>query len=524
MGYGGKRIAIPANRGGFYDSPNLDLIPMEMMVDSTKNINLHEDAREKRGGTGQVESGYGGAQIMGGFDFTMEDGTQFNMVATTDGKVWKDDSTSLHTFATAGQYVSFEVLNDVLYVANGANIPQVWDGSGTMDDMADMPTDWTGSAYPSHFVVHGVGESERLWAIGAKPDIVYASALNDGTEADFQDATVVLIRINTSDGFGIVAGIEFGDKLIVFSKRRAYVIIDTDTDDSKWGYRAAQWSGGVAHNRVLVRTPNDIFAMMEDGEVYSVTTAEQFGDYKEASISRPAFIDKWLREHARFTDIDKFHATYDPELRMIKWFIVRAGQTTVDTALVFYLDRAIRYSPAEAWMRHDNQDNTSGYSASASWNFRLDPPEDHRDYIYTGDYSGVVWDLEEVNRNDNSAAFTGAIKTPHITFGDAGLTKKFRRGWISTTAKGDYNITVNKWVDGRQLSASTISLAGVGAILDSFTLDTDVLGGGELLNKSFDIGAVGRRLQLEFINSGVDETFLISQIMVDVKPLSNRAQ
>jgi hypothetical protein len=264
--------------------------------------------------------------------------------------------------------------------------------------------------------------------------------------------------------------------------------------------------------------------MMEDGEVYSVTTAQQFGDYKEASISRPAFIDKWLRENARFTDIEKFHATFDPELRLIKWFIVRAGQTEVDTALVFYLDRAVRYSPAEAWMRHDNQDNTSGYSASASWNYRLDPPEDHRDYIYTGGYDGVVWDLEEVNRNDNNTAYTGTIKTPHMPFGDARLTKKFKRGWITTTAQGPYNITVNKWVDGVQLSSSTISLAGVGAILDTFLLDTDVLGGGELLNKDFDIGAIGRRLQLEFTNSGTDENFLISQIMVDVKPLGNRPQ
>ena len=526
MGYRGKSIAIAANRGGYYNSPNLDLVAQEMMVGSTKNINLHEDAREKRGGTSQIESGYGGSQIMGGFDFTMNDGTQFNMVGTTDGKIWKDSSTSLHTFATTGQYVSFEVMNNVLYICNGANIPQVWDGSaGTTSDITLTPTDWTGSNFPSHMVIHGKGESERLWAIGAKPNIIYASELNDGTsEADFSDANVTTIQIETSDGFGIVAGIEFGDKLICFSKRRAYIVDDTNTDDTKWGYQSAQWNGGVGHHRLLVRTPNDLFAMMEDGEVYSVTTAEQFGDYKEASISRPAFMDKWLRENARFTDIEKFHATYDPELRLIKWFIVRAGQTQVDTALVFYLDRAVRYSPTEAWMIHDNQSNASGYSASASWNYRLDPPEDHRDYIYTGGYDGVVWDLEEVNRNDNNTAYTGAIKTPHMPFGDARLTKKFRRGWISTTAQGSYNLTVNKWVDGVQLTSSTISLAGVGAILDSFILDTDVLGGGELLSKDFDIGAVGKRLQLEFTNSGTDENFLISQIMVDVKPLGNRPQ
>jgi hypothetical protein len=763
MSYRGQTIAISGNRGGFYNSPNIDLIPQEMMVDSTKNINLHEDIREKRGGTAQVRTGHGAAQIMGGFDFTMIDGTQFNMVGTADGKIWKDASTVLHTFATSDQYISFEVMNNKLYIFNGADIPQVWDGAagattdlgvagetaptaltgalvadidglveagdhsykvtfinafgeteggttsdvfevfgiappgactddlagagagnvddgahsykitfvtssgetdgGTAsagvtvadkstdgkvaltaiptgsagvtarkiyrtvagdtgdyklvdtiadnvtttyeDDTADAglgavtptdngtsgqvaltaipagpagvtsrkiyrtvtgdggnhkllttlsdnttttytdntadaslgadvpttntaalrPTDWSGLNHPTHVVIHGKGASERMWAIGAKPNIIYASKLNDGTtEADFSDSQVITIQIETSDGFGIVAGIEFGDKLICFSKKRAYIIDDESSDTSLWGYAAAQWTGGVAHYRVLVRTPNDLFAMMEDGEVYSIITAQQFGDYKEASISRPAFMDKWLREKARFTDIEKFHATFDPELRLIKWFIVRAGQTTVDTALVYYLDRADRYGAAEAWMRHDNQSNDSGYSASASWNFRKDPPEDHRDYIYTGDYVGVIWDLEEVNRNDNSTAFTGAMKTPHMTFGDARIEKKFRRGWITATAQGPYDLTVNKWVDGVQLSSSAIDLSGTGTALNVFLLDTDVLGGGELINKSFDIGAKGKRLQLEFVNSGVDENFAISQIFVDVKPLGKMAQ
>jgi hypothetical protein len=531
MSYQGMTFPIPGNRGGFVDSPNFDLVSHVQMLGATKNISLNEDGREKRGGTGHVTSGYGGAQIMGGVDFTLTNGNQFDVVATTDGKIWKDENTTIKTGLATGAYVSFTIYNNKLYIFNGFNTPQVWDGvAGSTSNMANPAAGWTGANQPTHAVIHGKGNSERMWAIGAFPYSIYGSGLNtDGTsEADFSSPFIEYI--NTGDGFGITAGIEFGDRLVLFGKTRAFIFEDTELDTANWGHTQAQWSGGVAHHRLLVRTPNDLIAMMEDGIVYSVTTAQQFGDYKVNSLSSPAFIDRWLRNNSKFTDIDKFHATYDKELRLIKFFIVRSGQTQVDTALVFYLDRAALSGPAEAWMIHDNQDSDSGYSASASWPFRQDPPEDHRDYIYTGDYSGNVWDLEEVNRNDEDNAYVGLFETPHMTFENpdigvgARTDKDFKRGWLVTTAQGDYDLSVTPFVDGVELTTQQVSLAGVGGVLDSFLLDTDVLGGGELLNKPFDIGAKGKRLKLKVFNSGVDQTFFVSQMLVDYKPLGNRPQ
>ena len=525
MSYQGQTFRIPCNRGGFFNSPNTDIIEATQMVEVTKNLSLEEDGREKRGGTSIISAGYGGAQVMGGKDFTLNNGNQFNVVATADGKIWRNATTTIKTGLATNVYVSFTFYNNELYIFNGSNIPQVWDGVATStSDIANPDPAWSGSNYPTHAVVHGKGNSERMWAFGAFPYSIYGSALNtDGTsEADFSSSFIEYV--NTGDGHGITAGIEFGDRLIIFGKTRAFIFEDTDTDTANWGHTPAQWSGGVAHWRVLIRTPNDLIAMMEDGEVYSVTTAQQFGDYKEASISRPAFVDRWLRQSARLTNIKQFHATYDPELRLIKFFIVRNGQAQVDTALVFYLDRAIRFSPAEAWMIHDNQVANSGYSASASWNYRLDPPEDHRDYIYTGDYSGNVWDLEEVNRNDNNNGYDAIFETPDMTFDDPRIDKDFKRGWLVTKAEGPQVLRVTPFVDGIALAQQQISLAGTGVPLDTFLLDTDTLAGDEILTKPFDIGAKGRRLKIEVENGFVDEDFFISQMMVDFKPLGNRPQ
>lgn len=525
MGYKGQTFEIPCDRGGLYNSPNIDRIPPEMMAEGTHNIGLEEDGWGKRGGTDLKHSGYGGAQIMGGFQFILDNGTEFLVVATADGKLWKDTTTTIKTGLASNVYVSFTPYNNSLYISNGSNTPQIWDGvAASTSDIANPHAGWTGSDQPTHLVVHGKGESERLWALGAFPKSVYAAALNtDGTtEADWTSA--IIIYIESAIG-GITAGIEFGDRIIVFSRERAFTIDDTNTDSGKWGYQAAQWTGGVAHWRLLVRTPNDLVAMMENGVIYSVVTAQSYGDYKLASLVKGAFIDRFLRNKTKFSDIEKFHSTYDKELEIIKFFVVRSGQTQVDSALLYYISRATELGPKEAWMLHDNTVNISGYSASVSFNFRLDPPEDHRDYIFTGGYAGDIWDLEEATKSDNGAAYTAKVKLPNHNFGNSRVRKDFKRMFVVVRPEGDINLSVNTWIDGAAFgSTQQISLAGAGAVYGTAIYGTDVYGGDEVLNKELELGVKGNRIQQELFNSGVGEDFFISGIQYDFKPLGKMPQ
>ena len=60
-------------------------------------------------------------------------------------------------------------------------------------------------------------------------------------------------------------------------------------------------------------------------------------------------------------------------------------------------------------------------------------------------------------------------------------------------------------------------------MLGSFILGVDaaadVLGGSEFLDRKFELGHYGRRLQLEFYNSGAGEDFFVSQVLIDNKPM-----
>jgi len=516
MAYTGKTWRLPFDRGGLNHNSNIDNIPSEMMVYPSRNINLHEGGRSKRGGTAKDNDGgtaiSGSPRVMGLYDFLLKDGTQFIVVAA-DGKIWKDYTNTIKTGLTDNKVTSMVSGDDLLFVCNGVNIPQTWNGAAaSTSDITGIPTDWTGSSYPKQMVIHGRGVSERMWAFGCadNPYTVYAS--DNGAFQDFSDANVTTIDINTGDGIGIVGGVEFGDRLICFSKTRSFIIDDEDASTANWGYQGAQWRGGVASHRLIVETPNDVVCMMEDGDIYSVSAADTYGDYKKASIARPAFMDNWIREHIKLSAIDDFHAIYDPTLRAIKFFMVYSGQTNVQMALVYFIDRP----PAEAWVPHDNQSYNSGYSASCSGLVRVGAG----DYkIYTGDYSGFVWTLENVNKNDDSNGYYAGFKTPKDPYNESRTWKNYHRGHIITQPEGSYDLSITIWVDDDEKVTHTVSLAGTGGVLGSFTLGTDVLGGQTLVAEEYGIGYNGRRIQKEIFNTNANEDFFISEDLTDFRPL-----
>lgn len=491
------------------------------MVDGSKNINLHQGARGKRGGTSKYNADaiVADADIMGLYNYQKEDGTNYIVAVTTDGKTWYSDLAGTATFASidtglaTGAYFNFETVDDVLFIAIEGATPRTWAGSSTSTAMTDIASDWTGTNFPKQFVRHGYGASEGVWALGFVDGSCYRC--QDDDYDDFTDDDVTKIKITVGHGAGIIGGFEYGDRLFAVGKHQVFIIDDTDADKTKWGYQAAQWKGGAAHCRLIVKTPNDIVLMAEDGEIFSVVAAENYGDYKAASLTRPARMDNWIRENLKLSDISKFHANYDPVLRAIKFFVVRNGQTNADTCLVYFVDR----EPAEAWMIHDNANATSGYSACTS---ALVNKSTGVFEIWTGDYNGFVWKLEQTAKSDATSAFLGKFKTPVMHFGDPRVRKHFHALRIIMQPQGNYDLSVDWWVDDAQQTVGTIATLASGVALDTFLLDTDTLGGVTLQDSSMQLGRIGKRIQFAVYNNAANEDFFVSQLLVDFKPLGSR--
>ncbi len=510
MAYAGGTYRIPCNRGGLSHNQNTDLIPPEMLVAPSRNVNLHEGGRRKRGGTAKVnETAVSGTpQIMGGCDFQLTT-TNFQVFLANNGSLYKNTTTAIKTGMSTTNYPSFAVFENELYICEGDTTPQTWNGVAAGTSNITTPNgDWSGSSQPFQVIVHGRGASRRVFYLFEST--VYGSSTGDGKVVT--GGTSVFFPIDTGDAVGLTAGAEFGNRLVLFGRRQAYILDDEDLDTDNWGYSPAQWTGGAAHWRVITKTPNDLIVMAEDGDIYSVSTAQQYGDYKQASITRPAFMDNYIRENIDLTRIQQFHSVYDPGLRAVKFFVVRAGETEVDTALVYFIDR-----PAEeAWIVHDGAADISGYNASCSFQVRTGAGT----YTtYTGDYGGHLWKLEQETRSDGTTGYYGGFKTANLPFENPRLRKHFRRGYVIAKTQGTYNLQVNVWVDGEVRTGALISLAGTGGVLDEDALDSFVLGGTEFLDRPFTLGHYGKRIQFEFFNSGEGQDFFVSQILIDNKTM-----
>lgn len=515
MGLNIQTYNLPFNRGGFYYDPNYDVVPVQSMISGSRNINLHTGGREKRGGTAYVYNNFitGNPRITGLYQFSKRDGNVYLIIAANNGEIWNGNTSAIATGLTTGGLYSFETFNDQVYICNNVNQVKVWTGTGSASNLASPPSDW-GTGSPIQLILHGRGASQRLWGIGVTgfKQNVYFSANNSDS---FTAAGSGIIRIDSPDPHGLVGGIEFGDRLFVFSRNETYIIDDTSVNTSEWGYQQAQWTGGTASFRTLVKTPNDLFSMTEDGVIYSVATAQQYGDYKVADLTKASFIHEWIKDNVDLSAIrTSCHGIYDPSMNAIKWFVKRIGVTNIDTALVMYLDR----DPAEAWTIHDNIDFNSGYTASVSCFGKFPGVPSYG--VMTGDYSGGIWKLEQSTLNDNGNAYKSIFRTPPLPFDSPRVRKVYRRTHVTTKDEKNSNLTINIYVDKAFKEQIQASLAGTGSIYGVGIYGTAVYGeSGAIIETSFDTRYIGYRIQYEIFNNNANEGFFVSRLSTDFKPL-----
>jgi hypothetical protein len=515
MGYQGNAYPIDFSQGGLTGNRNHDAVQSYMMVWPSRNINLHRSVREKRGGTTHV---YGAAlngapQVMGLYDFRLLDGTRYIVSATGDGKLYKDDTSTIKTGMSTSNFFNFATGENKLFIVDGSTQMQVWTGTGSAADVAHPAADWT-SAPPFQVVLHRRGNSQRMCAINSTNLYISKSYTAAGDMEDFSETGSTDFPIQTGDGWGLIGQIENNNELWLFGKTSTFRLLDTDSTIANWGITPSLFTGGAATWRLICRTPNnDIIAMMEDGEIYSINAVQEYGDYKRASITYPSRMDAWIKEHVNLAYIDLFHMVYDPYIRALRIFVVSEGQTTIDTCLIYFIDRAVD----QAWMVHDNISYDSGFKASASALVRKSVGVNK---VYTGDYTGNLWELETANQNDNGNACTASFRSPNFAPENLRMNKFFKSLRPIVKPKGAYDLQAQFWIDGKQIGSGSVSMSGGSSIVGTAIVGTATVSIGEILDESIEIGEKGVRFQFELWNSGVDQTFELSGAVIDAKPLA----
>jgi hypothetical protein len=178
--------------------------------------------------------------------------------------------------------------------------------------------------------------------------------------------------------------------------------------------------------------------------------------------------------------------------------------------LVYFIDR----SPEQAWAIHDNLDYASGYNASCSTLVRTAPATY---FVYTGDYDGFVWRLEDSSFSDGGEPYTMTLRTPRITMGDIRSKKEFKRAIYTVMGTTDVEFDITLVVDGEDNiteSFTTSATAWDEALFDEATWDNAFP-----VRESFGIGKKGRTLEIELSHSTENQALMLSSFMIDFKPL-----
>jgi hypothetical protein len=528
MGYVGQTVEVDLNIGGFNNNPNFDSLPPSAMRDGSINITLQDGGRRKRGGTAHVNSSAvsGTPRFMRLYDYILTTGTQFLMMAGNDGKFYKNYTDTIKTGLSTSNYWDVSAMNDLLVFTDGASTLQTWDGAaGSSSDVSTLATDWaTDSLFPQQLVLHGRGLSQRMWTWTTNNKI-FGSKIFDaddwGASNGFISDTNQVFA--SREGGSLTGMYEFGDSLFITTARNTYILQDSDSDKATWGFTLAQFNAGAAHWRVMARTPNDMLLMMDDGEVYSLVTVNAKGDYKASSITKPAFIDRWIRDNIDLTQIAKFHMGYDPKIRAVLVFMVKTGSSVVDVCLPYFIDRPVD----QAWgAPFENDDFDCGYDASVSTLVRVGVG-DYR--LRTGSNStGFVWDLNQTTFGDNGNAYTGKFTMPTSGLGDNIKLKMFKRIiFTGFTSSADDDETLNlAWnTDGVPKPSQSVTFVALAlkvndtsAIVDQFTVG----GSNYHMEAILSLGQPARRLGVSVSNATVGDDFYLTSAQIDAKPLGRR--
>jgi hypothetical protein len=401
-----------------------------------------------------------------------------------------NSSTSDGTYTIAGN--TLYTATSILYLAFGTSFtPEA--ASATTSITYGMPSDWTDGDMPRYSMIYNVGNAKGILFYGVRtnPGRIY---IVPDDSFDASDSNVIQLTIETEDGLGIVGAREYGNRQFVFSNDNAWYLDLTSTVTSDWTFVKVPFGAGAMHDRVMVEVGNDLYIMNSDGNVYSVKRVQAFGDYEAGSLTRPSVahpydIDRWIKANIDFDYFEDFHAKYDLELDAIFWWVVRIGQTTSDTALVYFVSK-------DRWVIHDNRDYSSGFSASCSFIYR---EAGGIKKLYTGDHSGNVWKLNQSSKNDNSNGYYAGFKFNKISYSASKYSeienKHVDVNYIVQEVLGSHTLNVDTWIDG------------VASGLNTQTVACDAR------YKTFDVGAVGRDFQYEISNSNANEDFFLMALV-----------
>jgi hypothetical protein len=527
MAYMGTSARIPLGASGIIS----DAAPTELPVNAltqAKNVTLVNGTVQKSPGGRRLNTVPLPAGGVAAVDWHPDEITQQTVVACSNGEIYFDTGpgdfnllvpiatgltnlTPNSMFVTGGNETGGRE-KKLFFFSFGENqlkvlAPSV---SGDFRDIASPAADWTIGKYPKVGVIH----RNSLWAFAGQ--ISYAS--DSGDHENFLTNTQVN-PIFPGEGGDIRGAYVFKGKLFCFKDGGfVYALNDDAADTSDWYWQKLANNFGLAAPNAVCEVLDDMIAGNTSGTATSYTATNALGDVESADIFRAAAAENYLRENFHPGGIPFQHCIYYAAKKLFYMTYRSAYYTYNNMMIEIDFSRSnipprvlpqIKGSPQCLFLRKD----LNG----------VERP------LYV-DKDGYVVFMDSENRLEGGSAFEGRFQTvnfdmSHLDPGFAGVNKHWDWLKVEYRPEGNWNLSCDYYVDGKFIETITFPMIQYqDPQLDVFLLDTSRLAQQNTETFRRPLTTTGRTITFNFYNSGANQSFQVSAIVIGFRPSGEQAQ
>lgn len=359
-----------------------------------------------------------------------------------------DSEVNIATGFSLDAVPNYNQFDDKLIVSNdatgAADYPGIWDQSA-----------WTlftsGNNQPNFSF--SVTHKNRVFAAGVAslPSELHYSVSESAS--DWSGAGSGTIKVNPGDGDEITGLASFLGELFIFkgpnkgSIHRLQGSAPTGTDP----FRLVPFVSGVGAvwQNTIFKFANDLGFMWSDGSIYSLRSIEQFGDVRQASLSRG--IDTWLFKHVVNSRLKFAWSAVDTQRGYVLIAVSTDSSTTNNEALMM----DFRFGEPR-WSRWPAL-------AAASLGAMVDTASANDPIIVAGGNDGFTRRTQTNDNNiDVSTAINANVATPFLNYGVPFDYKRIDKISVNALPESNGDITFGWKRDQEAETTVTLTQGGTG--------------------------------------------------------------
>lgn len=331
--------------------------------------------------------------------------------------------------------------------------------------------------------------------------------------------TTLTEPVYPGEGGELLGAFVFKSKLFCFKDGGfAYSLNDSDTDAGNWYWQRISSSSGIAAPNAVTEIVDDMIVGNTYGTLTRYGATLALGNVIASDVIQSANFAKFVREQCSKSGILVEHLLYYAEKKLL-FMTTRTGyRTTNDTLLVLDFGQGDR----NQMMAYGSLGNIRGAIWQKGTPQCLAKYKDinHVDRPMYGDSAGFLNLMDQQDRLEAGAAYTGSFQTQHLDFGfvDPSLSateKHFDFLAVHYVPASIGNLSCDYFIDGRYIDTLSFPMIqNTRAELGVLTLNTDRLAQQNEEIARLPIKGTGRTFSAYFYQSGSNQSFQVPAITV----------